>query len=100
MPEDAQAPLVLTKRASGSQGIVDAQELVIFRNQLDQRTARVAEEREILHDIQQATFLTGAANHGLQRDNALLTFAIDFLPLEEMLPACRNAADLALIAVR
>ncbi len=63
MPEHTQAPLVLAYGVHGVQRIIDAQKLVVFGDQFDQRAARVAKEVEVLHDIQQAALLAGTANH-------------------------------------
>src|SRR6266567_3359590 len=100
MPEDAQPPLVLLGYLQSSQHIIDTQKLVVFGNQFDQRAACIAKERKILHDIYETPLLAGATDDRLKRDNALFFFVADLLPLEEMLPTGRHAANLALVAVR
>ena len=50
---------------------------------------RVAEEREVLNDVEQAPFSAGTTNHRLQRDNTLLILALDLLPIGEVLPVRR-----------
>src|SRR5258708_10142141 len=100
MPEYSQASLVLAYGVHGIQRVIDAQKLVIFGDQFDQRAARVAKQREVLHDIQQAALLRGSANHGFERDDAFFLLVTDLLPLEEVFPASRDTADPALAAVR
>src|SRR5260370_31911680 len=100
MPEYSQASLVLAYGVHGIQRIIDAQKLVVFGDQFDQRAASVAKEGEILHDIQQAALLTGSANHGFERDDAFFMLVNDLLPLKESLPASRDSADSALVIFR
>src|SRR6476646_10566766 len=97
LPEDAASPMPFFPRAKGGRdGIVDAQDLVILRNNLDQTGAALREEREVLDQIEQALRITGAAEHYLERNPPGLVLPLDSLPLEETLPVCRERANSAL----
>ncbi len=69
-------------------------------DQLEQCAACIAEKGEILDDIQQAALFAHATNDSLKRDNPLFFLVADLLPLKEMLPASRHAANPALMPVR
>ena len=99
VPEDAQLALVVPCLLQRLDGVVDAEELVVLGQNLDQPTLRLHEEGEILDQIEQPFRLAGATDHRLQRDDALLPLAVDLLPVVEVLPGGGDAADLALAAV-
>src|SRR6266487_3050334 len=100
MPEHAQASLVLAYRAHGFQSIVDTQKLVVFGDEFDRSATSAAKQSEIFYDIQQTVLFAGTANHRFERDDTLFLLVADLLPLEEMFPASRHAADPALMPVR
>src|SRR6266699_4190716 len=100
MPEYTKTSLVLTQGAHSFQRIVDTQKLVVFGDEFDRSAACAAKQGEIFYDIQQAALFACAANHGFEGDDTLFFLVADLLPLEEMLPASRHAADPALMSVR
>ena len=100
VPENAQpargsSAAVLHRR----EGVVDAEVLVVLGDQLDRAPALLHEQREVLDQVQQPRRIARAAEHRLQRDDALLPFAVDLLPVVEVLPPGRDGADLAGAAV-
>src|SRR5437667_9261253 len=99
MPEHTQASLVLTQGAHGFQRIVDTQKLVVFGDEFDRSATGAAKQGEIFYDIQQTALFAGATNHGFERDDTFLFLVADLLPLEEMFPASRHAANPALMPV-
>src|SRR5689334_17785541 len=100
MPEDAELALVLLDFNCGSDRPVHTEELVVLSDQLRWLTLRLAEDGEVLDEIEQSRPVTHSANDRLQTDQSHLAFVVDLLPLGEVLPASRHAADLALRSVR
>ena len=84
----------------GGDGVVHAEVLMVLGDDLDQPALGVIEDGEVLDQIEEPALLAGAPDQRFQGDDALLAFAVDPLPLREMLPARRHAADLRLAAVR
>src|SRR6266568_8948709 len=99
MPEHAQASLVFAQGANSFQRIIDTQKLVVFGDEFDRSATCTAKEDEIFHNIQQAALFAGTTNHGFERDDTLFLLVADLLPLEEMFPASRHAANPALMPV-
>src|SRR6266699_6053162 len=99
MPEHTQTSLVLTQGAHSFQRIVDTQKLVVFGDEFDRSTSCAAKQGEIFYDIQQAALFAGTTNHGFERDDTLFFLVADLLPLEEMFPASRHAANPALMPI-
>ena len=99
MPEHTQASLVFAQGAHSIQRIVDTQKLVVFGDEFDRSATSAAKQSEIFYDIQQAALFTGTANHGFERDDTLFFLVADLLPLEEMFPASRHAANSALMPI-
>ena len=100
LPEHAAAPVAqLAGFQHRGDGVVHAEELVVLAENLDQPGLVLGEQREVLHQIEQARRVAGAAQHHLQRHAARLVLALDALPLEEALPIRRERADAAVRAV-
>ena len=99
MPEDAEPALVVLDLLQGGDRVVDAQVLVVLGDDLDQPALGVVEDGEVLDQIEEPGLLARSPNQRLQGDDALFAFAVDPLPVGEMLPARRHAADLRLAAV-
>ena len=107
VPEDAEAALTPGPspvrgrggRCDGGEGVVDAEVLVVLGDQLDRAPALLHEQGEVLDQVEQPRRVARAAQHGFQRDDALLPFAVDLLPVVEVLPPGRERADLAGAAV-
>src|SRR6266571_6462391 len=99
MPEHTQASLVFAQGANSFQSIVDTQKLVVFGDEFDQSPTSAAKQSEIFYNIQQAALFTGTTNHGFERDHTLFLLVADLLPLEEMFPASRHAANPALMPI-
>lgn len=87
LPELAAAPVA---QAAGFEhrgdGVVYAEELVVLADDLHQPGLVFGEQREVLHQIEQAAALAGAAQHHLQRHAPRLVLALDTLPLHPALP--------------
>ena len=73
---------------------------MVLGDQLHQALLRLLEEREVLHQIEEPHPIAGPPDHGLEGNDPLLAFGIDPLPLGEMLPLRRDAADPALATIR
>ena len=73
---------------------------MVLGDQLGGLALGLAEEGEVLHQVEQPCLVAGAPDHRLQTDDALFAFVVDLLPLGEVLPPGCHAADLALRAVR
>ena len=87
LPEDAAAPVALfARREHGADGAVDSQVLVVLGEDLHEARLALREEDEILHEVQEAPWLAGPPQEGLQRDAARLLLAGHALPFEEAVP--------------
>jgi hypothetical protein len=80
-------------------GVVDAEELVVLADDLDQPGLVLGEQREVLDQIEQAGAVAGAAQHHFQRHAARLVLALDALPLHPAPPVGGERADAAVGAV-
>lgn len=98
VPEDAHATVL--RRLQRLDRAVHAEELMIPRHQLADRSLALREAGEILHQIQQPTLLTSPPQQGVQRNVRRLFLLRHLLPIPEALPLRRQAADLALHPVR
>ena len=95
VPEDAELALVRLDLLRGGDGVVHAEELMVLGDQLVGLALGLIEQREVLHEIEQARLVADAPDHGLQADHALFAFVVDLLPLGEVLPPGRHAANSA-----
>ena len=98
VPEHPQPPVLLAA-AHRLKGVVDAQVLVVAGDDLAQPALGLLVQHKVFGKVQQPVRVAGAAQHGLQRDDALFPLGVDLLPLGKMLPAAADAADPALAAV-
>ena len=64
-------------------GVVHAEELVILPDDFHQPRLVLREQREILHQVEQARPVARPAQHHLQRHPARFVLARDAFPLEE-----------------
>ena len=100
VPEHAEPPALFLQLANRVDRAVDAEILVVLGDDLGEVALQLLEGGEVLDEVEQARGRAGAADHGFQRDDPGLAFVVDTLPLGEMFPAGRAAADAALAAVR
>jgi len=70
-------------------GVIDAQELVILADNLDQAGLVLGEQCEVFDQVQQPHLFACAANHYFQCHAAWLIFAFDAFPFEQPLPIRR-----------
>src|SRR5205085_854024 len=73
--------------------IVDTEVLVVLRQQLHDPARPLAERHEVIDQIEQAGRVARRPQHRLHRHDAVITFAVDLLPLGEVLPTRRDPAD-------
>ncbi len=99
MPEDTQLTLVFFDLANCVERVVHPKELMVSGDQLLQPALRLDEQDKVLGDIQETGRLTDTAQSCLQRDQAFLPFAVDLLPIAEVLPFAGDAPDLGRAAV-
>ena len=93
LPEHAAAAVALLARGHHRRdGVVHAQHLVVLPDHLHQPGLVLGKQREVLHQVQQAGGVAGAAQHHLQRDAARLVLARHPLPLEKPAPVGRQRA--------
>jgi len=76
--------------------LVHAQVLVVLGDLLDQATPCQLEQGEVLHDVEQPTFVAEAANGRLQAGRASLGLIVDPPPLEEVFPRAGQGAHAGL----
>ena len=72
---------------------------MVLGQNLEQARPLLGEQREVLHEIEEAHRVADASEHHLERDTAGFVLPLDALPLEEPLPVRRERADAALDAV-
>lgn len=99
VPKDTELALVLADVAQALDGVIHAEVLVILRQHLGDAARNRAEEREVLSDVEQAALVASAANHRVERDDAVFLFIGNLLPFGEVLPLRCDGADAALVAV-
>jgi hypothetical protein len=100
LPEHAAAPVAqLARFEHRGDGVIDAEELVVLADDLDQPGLVLGKQREVLDQIEQAGGVAGAAQHHFQRHAARLVLALDALPLHPTLPVGGERADAAVGAV-
>jgi hypothetical protein len=80
-------------------GVIDAEELVVLADDLDQPGLVFREQREVLDQIEQAGAVAGAAQHHFERHAARFVLALDTLPLHPTAPVGGERADAAVGAV-
>ena len=76
VPEDAEPAVVLAQPANLSEGVVDADDLVVLADQLDEGALAFVEEGEVLDQIEEAGGGAGATDDGFEGDGAGLGLAI------------------------
>jgi hypothetical protein len=91
--------VILVDTAKTLDGVVDAKVLMVHGEDLDEAAEGAAEEGEVLDDVQQSVLVAGPAHDGLQGNDPLFSLVVDPLPLVEVFPGGRRAADAALTAV-
>ena len=64
MPKDTELAFILSYLLNSIEGIVDAQKLMVFSNDLLQTTFALLKEGEVLNHIQQTGWFTDAPKHG------------------------------------
>ena len=100
LPEHAAAPVAkLAGLQHRGDGVVDAEELVVLAENLDQPGLVLGEQREVLDQIEQAGAVASAAQHHFQRHAARFVLALDALPLHPASPVGGERADAAVGAV-
>ena len=98
MPEDAELAIVELARGVGIDRFVDAEILVVARQDLGGAPAGVVKEDEVFKQVEEVFLFADAAQHGFQRDAAGLLL-VQTLPLMEKLVLAAEGADLGLHAV-
>ena len=100
LPEDTTASVAFRARLqTGGDGIVHAEELMVLPHDLHQPGLVLGEENKVLHQIEQARLVAGAADHHLQGHPARFVLAGDALPLKEPLPVRRQRSHATVRAV-
>ena len=99
VPEDAEFALVVLDIADALDGLVDAEELVVFGDDLNDVAFGGVEEGVVFDEIEESAFFTGALDDGVEGDYSRFGFVADLFPLAEVVPGCGGAADDALAAV-
>lgn len=66
-----------------SDGVVDAEELMVLTEDFYQPSFVLGEQSEILDQIEQAAAVAGPSQHDFEGDTARFVFAFDAFPLEE-----------------
>ena len=99
VPEDAEPPLIVLDLADGCDGVIDAEELVVLSDLLDEPAAYFFKDREVLDDVEEPRRLADAAQNSFKRDDPGFFFVRNLLPLEEVFPLGGQRADACLAAV-
>ena len=99
VPEDAELTVVVLDFADGLDGLVDAEELVVFGDDFDERAFSGIEKGVVFDEVEESVFFAGALDYGVEGDDAGFGFIADLFPLTEVIPGCGDAADDALAAV-
>ena len=99
VPEDAEFALVVLDFADGLDGLVDAEELVVFGDDFDKRAFSGIEKGVVFDEVEESVFFTGALDNCVEGDDPRFGFVADLFPLAEVVPGCGGAADDALAAV-
>jgi hypothetical protein len=100
LPEHAAAPMAqLARLQHRGDGVIDAEELVVLADDLDQPGLVFGKQREVLDQIEQAAAVAGAAQHHFQRHAARFVLALDAFPLHPAAPVGGERANAAVGAV-
>ena len=99
MPEHTEAALILADIVHGRDGVVDTEDLMVLGDELARAARGFDKQREVLDQVEEPSGLADAAQHRLQTDDAWLAFAVDLLPVGEVIPLRSQAAEFALAAV-
>ena len=98
VPEDAELAVIQLPGGVGPDRLVDAEILVVARQNLGGVPAGVVIEDEVFKQVEEVFLFADAAQHGLQRDAPGLLL-VQTLPLMEKLVLAAEGADLGLHAV-